>query len=118
MEHTLPAIDVFAMAIEYLVNDMHDGIKERMSGVIKKSEVHWVNYVITFPAIWTDSAKQFMRKAGEQVCYVYFIDLFHSKVNCKVSNFDKNIKGSAVNNFTNLQCLFRLESMIANKVLP
>ncbi|XP_060582885.1 heat shock 70 kDa protein 12A-like [Ruditapes philippinarum] len=63
MGNTLPAIDVFAMAIEYLVNDMHDEIKDRMSGVIEKSEVHWL---ITVPAIWTDSAKQFMRKAGEK----------------------------------------------------
>ncbi|XP_060571724.1 heat shock 70 kDa protein 12A-like isoform X2 [Ruditapes philippinarum] len=63
MGRKLPAIDVFAMAIEYLVDDMHKVIKDRMSGGIEKSEVHWV---ITVPAIWTDSAKQFMRKAGEQ----------------------------------------------------
>ncbi|XP_060582887.1 heat shock 70 kDa protein 12A-like [Ruditapes philippinarum] len=63
MGQTLPAIDVFAMAIEYLVNDMHDVINKRMFGVLERSEVHWV---ITVPAFWTDSAKQFMRKAGEQ----------------------------------------------------
>jgi hypothetical protein len=68
MGQTLPAIDVFAMAIEYLVNDVHDVINKRMFGVLERSEVHWV---ITVPAFLTDSAKQFMRKAGEQVCYIY-----------------------------------------------
>ncbi|XP_053376516.1 heat shock 70 kDa protein 12B-like [Mercenaria mercenaria] len=58
----LPGIDVFSLAIKFLVDDMHRVVKDKIAGAIKRSEVHWV---ITVPAIWTDSAKQFMRKAGE-----------------------------------------------------
>lgn len=64
MGRILPALDVFSMAIKFLVDDMHTVVKDRVAGTIQKSDVHWV---ITVPAIWTDSAKQFMRKAGESV---------------------------------------------------
>ncbi|XP_045172708.2 heat shock 70 kDa protein 12B-like [Mercenaria mercenaria] len=62
MGRMLPAIDVFSLAIKFLVDDMHRVVKDKIAGVIERSDVHWV---ISVPAIWTDSAKQFMRKAGE-----------------------------------------------------
>ena len=64
MGKSLNALQVFAMAIEYLVEDMMKTVNDRLTSSIKKDEVHWV---LTVPAIWTDSAKQFMREAAVQV---------------------------------------------------
>ncbi|XP_053374609.1 heat shock 70 kDa protein 12A-like [Mercenaria mercenaria] len=63
MGKTLAAIDVFAMSIKFLVDDMHEAARLRVSGIIERSDVYWV---LTVPAIWTDSAKQFMREAAEK----------------------------------------------------
>ncbi|KAL3879877.1 hypothetical protein ACJMK2_032154 [Sinanodonta woodiana] len=58
----LLAKTVFSLVIRYLKEDMLKNIKDRLSsGHIKDDEITLVR---TVPAIWTDAAKQFMRKAA------------------------------------------------------
>lgn len=67
MGRSLPAIDVFTIAIKYLVDDMMENLNKRLSGDILVTDIHWV---LTVPAIWTDAAKQFMREVAIQVVYI------------------------------------------------
>lgn len=56
----MKAIDVFGAVIRYLKDHLLDLLKTRGTEVQNK-DIHWV---LTVPAIWTDSAKQFMREAA------------------------------------------------------
>ncbi|XP_060608500.1 heat shock 70 kDa protein 12A-like [Ruditapes philippinarum] len=56
----MKAIDVFGAAIKYLKDHLLDQVNRRLTGV-QNNDIHWV---LTVPAIWTDSAKQFMREAA------------------------------------------------------
>ncbi|XP_062615746.1 heat shock 70 kDa protein 12A-like [Saccostrea cucullata] len=58
--NTLPAMKVFAACIKYLREHMMDACSTRRVD-IEDDEIQWV---LTVPAIWTDSAKQFMREAA------------------------------------------------------
>ena len=59
------AIYVFSEAINYLKNHLIDTLNERNAGNdFSVSDIMWV---LTVPAIWTDAAKQFMRRAAEKV---------------------------------------------------
>ncbi|KAK3611845.1 hypothetical protein CHS0354_040519 [Potamilus streckersoni] len=60
---TLPALRVFALTIEYLKKDLLDGIGIKMMTVLDESQIRWV---LTVPAIWDESAKQFMREAAAE----------------------------------------------------
>jgi hypothetical protein len=73
----MPAIKVFAASIKYLkdhlihkltessgVNETSGNDKQSQEAGILTNDIRWV---LTVPAIWSDSAKQFMRKAAEQV---------------------------------------------------
>ncbi|XP_053399071.1 heat shock 70 kDa protein 12A-like [Mercenaria mercenaria] len=57
---TLPAMTVFSEGIRYLKDHLIRTCEEKDVG-LRFEEVHWV---ITVPAIWDDSAKQFMREAA------------------------------------------------------
>lgn len=59
----MSAKKVFSAAIENMKNILTNQIKERDLGDIEGM----VHYVITVPAIWNDSCKQFMREAAEMV---------------------------------------------------
>ena len=59
----LNALTVFTMSIKFLKDHLVHTLGNRASGVTE-SDVHWV---LTVPAIWNDSAKQFMREAAEKV---------------------------------------------------
>ena len=77
MGKSLPAIKVFSLSINYLVDNMIMFGRDKVSGVVTREDVHWV---LTVPAIWTDAAKQFMRKAAEEVtmrCSLPVNDLYH-----------------------------------------
>lgn len=54
------AIDVFSKSIAYLKRTLLKHITDAVKD-FRESDVHWV---ITVPAIWDDSAKQFMREAA------------------------------------------------------
>ena len=59
----MEAITVFAESIKYLKNHFLDTLNNQ-GKKIKDSEIL---YVLTVPAIWNDSAKQFMRSAAVTV---------------------------------------------------
>lgn len=63
MGKPMSALTVFALSIEFLTNDMMRSGENKVAGGITKNDIHWV---LTVPAIWTDSAKQFMRRAAEE----------------------------------------------------
>lgn len=57
----LPAIDVFKLSIQALVNHLLTML-DKQGKVVQHNEVRWV---LTVPAIWTDIAKKFMRTSAE-----------------------------------------------------
>ena len=59
----MPLLKVVVETIKYLKQEMIKDIAIR----IDKLEDTDVLYVLTVPAIWTDSAKAFMRQAAEEV---------------------------------------------------
>ncbi|KAK3100237.1 hypothetical protein FSP39_016813 [Pinctada imbricata] len=60
----MKAVDVFSKTIGYLKNHMIQRIKESDSQLhMDSDDIHWV---LTVPAIWSDKAKYFMRKAAEK----------------------------------------------------
>ena len=60
---TMPAMKVFSESIRYLREQLLKECKRQSTGV-DDSDIRWV---ITVPAIWTDTAKKFMREAAEEV---------------------------------------------------
>ncbi|XP_033744268.1 heat shock 70 kDa protein 12B-like [Pecten maximus] len=60
--NTLPALDVFSAAIGY----MKDHLLQKCSTQGLDLLPHDIQWVLTVPAIWDDTAKYFMRKAAEQ----------------------------------------------------
>ena len=72
---------VFSLTIGYLVKDMLAVVNNRVAGGIPSSYIHWV---LTVPAIWTDSAKQFMTEAAIGVRRTPLIEFLALFVNCPV----------------------------------
>ena len=62
----LPAIDVFAAAIEYMKDHFLDKLRDGNDDE-KFVTVKDVHFILTVPAIWSDLAKQFMRQAAIMV---------------------------------------------------
>lgn len=58
---TMEAFNVFVSAIAFLKNKLMSSIQSRVPNILP-DDVCWV---LTIPAIWTDTAKQFMREAAE-----------------------------------------------------
>ncbi|XP_053378752.1 heat shock 70 kDa protein 12A-like [Mercenaria mercenaria] len=58
----LPAMHIFAVVISHLKDKIHEQLKSHYAG-LQEEDILWV---ITVPAIWSDSAKQFMREAAKQ----------------------------------------------------
>lgn len=59
----MPAMKVFGEVIKYLKGHLLGALKKRGT-LVDNSDIHWV---LTVPAIWADSAKQFMREAAYEV---------------------------------------------------
>eukprot|EP00105_Crassostrea_gigas_P004833 XP_011418178.1 PREDICTED: heat shock 70 kDa protein 12A [Crassostrea gigas] len=59
----MEAMKVFSSVIGYLKDHMWSTCESQLSG-IQDSDITWV---LTVPAIWNDSSKQFMREAAEKV---------------------------------------------------
>ena len=72
-----PALDVFAKCLQYLKIVATDAVNERYhkdnpgAEVMYKLDVSQIQWVITIPAIWTISAKEFMRKAAYKVIAMF-----------------------------------------------
>lgn len=60
----LRALDIFSKALKYLKDRALERIHEQSGVEYKAKEVRWV---VTVPAIWKQSAKQFMREAAYEV---------------------------------------------------
>ncbi|CAC5405247.1 unnamed protein product [Mytilus coruscus] len=58
----LPAIDVFSLSIKALKDHLDRNVRIQ-NNVLDDINTKWV---LTVPAIWTDTAKQFMRKSAEE----------------------------------------------------
>ncbi|KAL5007577.1 hypothetical protein ScPMuIL_016383 [Solemya velum] len=56
------AMTIFALSIEYMKDHLWKTLQRKRVG-LEVSDIRWV---LTVPAIWTDSAKQFMREASKQ----------------------------------------------------
>ena len=61
----MSAMDVFSAAINFLKEHFLESINNREPR--KKITIDKVRWVLTVPAIWGFSAKQFMREAAEKV---------------------------------------------------
>lgn len=61
----IKALKVFQYTIQYMKDHLFKTLLDKKIP-IKESDLH---YVLTVPAIWEDSAKQFMREAASMVCY-------------------------------------------------
>ncbi|XP_053389263.1 heat shock 70 kDa protein 12A-like [Mercenaria mercenaria] len=93
----MKAKDVFGAAIKYLKQHLLDMLETRGTGFENK-DIHWI---LTVPAIWTDSAKQFMREAaykadidGDQLSIA--LEPEAAALNCIVTHKDdfKSSKGA------------------------
>ena len=60
----LLALEIFSKALKYLKDKALERINEQSGVEYKAEEVRWV---VTVPAIWKQSAKQFMREAAYEV---------------------------------------------------
>lgn len=58
----VPALDLFAHVIRYLKDRTFHELESRLVEIFEK-EIHWV---LPVPAIWNNSAKQFMREAANK----------------------------------------------------
>lgn len=58
------ALDIFSKALEYLKDKALEAIHKQSGVEYTAEEVLWV---VTVPAIWKQSAKQFMREAAYKV---------------------------------------------------
>ena len=62
---TLPAKTVFTAVIRVLKDELLESLKDRTD----RFGVEDILFVITVPAIWTDTAKKFMKEAAVEVIY-------------------------------------------------
>ena len=60
------ALDVFALSIKYLKKHLMSKMDERGLGTV----IGEIQFVLTVPAIWRDSAKRFMREAAIKVRFL------------------------------------------------
>ncbi|XP_076117122.1 heat shock 70 kDa protein 12A-like [Mytilus galloprovincialis] len=60
LDKEVEALTVFHYAIQYLKDHLFKSVSDKIKG-IQENDLH---YVLTVPAIWEDSAKQFMREAA------------------------------------------------------
>ena len=68
------AIDVFGLVIGYLRNHLLQRLYNRDNqNSLQENMIQWV---LTVPAIWSDKAKQFMRRAAAKVIKMYNTILF------------------------------------------
>lgn len=67
---TLPAVEVFSLSIQALKDHM---IQTLLAKNIKLDDD--TNWILTVPAIWSDTAKLFMRKGAEMVRMLFILRL-------------------------------------------
>ena len=76
---SLLAIEVFGLSIQALTSHMRKLLDNEGTNI----KLHEIKWILTVPAIWPDSAKQFMRKSAEKVYRIQQITIiyyYHMKV--------------------------------------
>lgn len=63
------AIQVFIHSIRYLKNHLIQALNKSTTGV--KMTENDINFVLTVPAIWDDTAKMFMHEAAKKVQQIF-----------------------------------------------
>ena len=66
-KHELPAKKIFSHGIRFLKEHLMEHISRQGVDALITKDDDYVTWVLTVPAIWTDSAKQFMREAAQEV---------------------------------------------------
>ena len=64
---SLPVVDVFAMALKFIKDKAVEQICKREIIHPSNRKIHWI---VTVPTIWTDAAKDVMRKAANKVIII------------------------------------------------
>lgn len=64
---TLSAIEVFSLSIRALKQHLEKTVESRGGIILDSRKTNWV---LTVPAIWSDTAKHFMRTSAEMVCFL------------------------------------------------
>jgi len=59
----MPALDVFSACIKYLKDHLIENCKKALPDTSEED----FRFVLTVPAIWNDTSKQFMREAAVMV---------------------------------------------------
>lgn len=67
------ALKLFTFCIHYLTNSLLDDIYKTIKQSVTMSDIE---FVITVPAIWDDTARMFMIEASKAVCKIVL--LFHT----------------------------------------
>ena len=59
---SLPAVNVYAMTLKYLKDTATEWLDKQVKNPMRK-----IQWIVTVPAIWSDAAKEIMRKAAVKV---------------------------------------------------
>lgn len=79
MEVTLKALRVFTDILKYIVGLMLERLRRAHGdSLISKEDIKWV---LTVPAMWKASARDFMRQAAREVCMSWQCLYIHIGVN-------------------------------------
>lgn len=97
---SLPAIDIFKHAIKALKDHFEEAAKGR--GVVFKPEE--VLYVLTVPAIWSETAKEFMKKAALKVSV---LDAVAYCIYYKKTNFVSTFMNKLFEISTRIICMYK-----------
>ncbi|XP_052091555.1 heat shock 70 kDa protein 12A-like isoform X2 [Mytilus californianus] len=94
----MKASNVFACCIEYIKNKVFKRAEEAVRGLTEE-QVHWM---ITVPAIWNESARQFMREAAtkagiNQELLTLVLEPEAAAVYCKYVEIRRNEPGEEAN---------------------
>jgi hypothetical protein len=76
MGRKMPAMDVFSNSIKYLKDHLTQKLLQQIPDTLLDSDIRWV---LTVPAIWNDTSKQFMREAAVKVKLISEIFLIYLK---------------------------------------
>lgn len=71
----MSAMKVFAESIRFLKNNFLETLELRIPSIPS----HYISWVLTVPAIWTDKAKQFMRLAAVEVIPFVKSNIFYTE---------------------------------------
>lgn len=68
---TLPAVEVFSLSIQALKDHMSQTLL--VKNITLDDDTNWI---LTVPAIWSDTAKLFMRKGAEMVRMLFILWIY------------------------------------------